>query len=220
MKSGLGAINPNIDCKNLEVLKYLYELAETHLAKNKDYQKYREVTRAMALQALIKFSNHESTFNFRHDGIYVSMSIERAAIYTAVTPYGSEILERCLLIYSLLKKNDVEFEIASSINLFHIERFLNTKPTPIIIKVLKASDEDLEFENNTIEGLSASVELDRIRHILPQMTEKERFEYLQFKNLKLLKPIPTEHLKFYEMEFEGNPKNQDFCFELTEIKSR
>lgn len=36
-KNGLGGINPNIDYKLLELLRFLYELSESKLQDNNDY---------------------------------------------------------------------------------------------------------------------------------------------------------------------------------------
>lgn len=215
-KYGLGTINPNIDLKNLEVLIYLKNVAERKLIKNFEYLKIRDTTIAMANQSKLAYKDingNIEVLNFKHDGIYVSLSEITAARYSSINKYGSEILERIMLIYKLLLKNKIEFKIPSEINLFNIEKYLECNPEPIIIKISEIDDNNLEKE----DGKTAIEALDFLRVEIPNMSEKMKFEFLQRCNFKLLSPIETKHLKFYELEFEGQPSENNFEIILSRI---
>ena len=163
---GLGAINPNIDYKNLDVLNYLFELAEVYLLTNNEYLKIRDTTTAIAKQTFLKVideKGNEFLHNYVHDGIYVALSRARAAIYASSNKYGSEILERCIVLYKLLTDNKIEFQIPKEINLFHIENYLDYDPKPIIVEIIDIADDKLEKE----DGGNAKEALDFLREKVP-----------------------------------------------------
>lgn len=203
-KHGLGTINPNIELKNLDVLKFLFELCETQIPHNSRYQKLRDSSWAMAHQGineLVDEKGNRLNLHYRHDGIYVSLSRIRAATYAVLNKYGSEILERCIQLYELLIEERIEFEIPSEIDLFNFRQYIEFESKPIIIEVRGVPDEDLEKE----DGKTAKEALDFLRREIPKMSQKEEFEFLQYCNFKLLKPIAVEQLRFYEIEYEGQP---------------
>ncbi len=212
-KTGLGGINPNIDFKNLEVLNYLFLKAEKYLSDNIEYQKIRTSTMAMVNQGAIDYkdpSGQIQRLHFRHDGIYVALSHMRAIVYASTNKFGSEILQRCLTLLAMLHGKIPDFAIPSEINLFKMDSLLNLSPEPIIIEVSDVDDEDLLKE----DGKTAKEALDFLRRTIPHLTEKEKYEFFQYCNYELLKPVPVEKLKFFELSFKGHPRNRDFEYKL------
>tara|TARA_A100000171_G_scaffold53096_1_gene76800 strand:- start:8387 stop:9088 length:702 start_codon:yes stop_codon:yes gene_type:complete len=215
-KYGLGAINPNTDQKNLEVLKFLFELSENHLKLNPEYITLKNSTWAMVNQGTEELTDERGNkvvLHFRHDGMYVSITRIRAAIYAVLNKYGSEILERCIELYKLLINSNIPVKIPPEIDLFDFRQYIDAETKPIMIEVLGISDNDLEKE----DGKTASDALNLLRRCIPKLTEKEQFEFLQYCNFKLLKPVPVKQLNFFEIEYEGHPENGDFKFLLSRI---
>lgn len=215
-KYGLGSINPNIDYKNLDVLQFLFYQCELHLLNNPNYLQLRDTSSLMVNQSASEVVNkfgQKQILNYKHDGIYVGLSRERAAIYAVLNKYGSEILERCIDLYQILLQSDVPVDIPKEIDIFNFRQFINKEYKPIIIEVSDISDKQLEKE----DGSSAIKELNLLRKEIPKMNEKEKFEYLQFCNYKLLTPIDPYKLKFFEIEHEGNPREGNFEFTLSLI---
>lgn len=212
---GLGKINPNTDFKNLDVLRFLVDLAEKHLRSNAEYEKVRDTGLAMSQQTFLKMKDEHGqthSFNYRHDSMYASFSRIRAAIYACFNRYGSEIVEKCILLIDLLNKNNVIFKIPEDINLFKVESFIGIEAKPIMIEINGLEDEFLEEETRALPNI-----LSIVRHKWPTLPEKEQFEYGQFLNFKLLKPIEPSQLKFYEIDFEGHPSTNNFEFTLSKI---
>jgi hypothetical protein len=215
-ENGLGKINPNIDYKNLDVLIFLKNIAEENLMQNEGYLKLRDTTIAMANQTFLKLIDEKGnlqTLNYKHDGIYVAITRQRAAIYSSLNKYGSEILERIINIYKLLKEMNIEFQIPEEINLFEIEKYIDCNPEPIIIEIIEIDDSNLEKE----DGKTAEEALDFLRIEIPKMSEKTKFEFLQVCNFKIINPIEPKYLKFYKLEFEGHPIDKNFEFTLSKI---
>jgi hypothetical protein len=213
-KHGLGTINPNIELRNLDLLKFLFNLCEIHIPHNSRHQELRNTSLAMVNQGIAKVMDefgNTMNLHYRHDGIYVSLSRIRAATYSVLNKYGSEILERCIQLYQLLQNEGVDVEIPSEIDLFNFRQYLDTESKPIMIEVRGVLDEDVEKE----DGKTAKEALDFLRREIPKMSQKEEFEFLQYCNFKLLKPIPAEQLRFYEIEYEGWPGKN---FEITLCK--
>jgi hypothetical protein len=215
-KNGLGAINPNIDFNNLKVLSYLKDKCERHLIDNKDYEKIRATTIAMAKQSYLPIKDIDGNthiMNYQHDGIYVSMSRLRAAIYVVTNKYGSEILARCIDLLKLLKNANIDIAIPDEINQFNIIQYIDYDVKPIVIEVKNLLDKDLLLEN----GGSATEQLNFIRAKLPSMREEFKFVFLQSCNFRILKPISPENLVFYELDYEGYPGTKQFEITLGKI---
>jgi hypothetical protein len=217
-KHGLGTINPNLHYKNLDVLRYLYKEAEKYLQEELAYQRIRTTTYAMANQTffetVINESGDKHTVHFRHDNIYVALSQIRAIIYALSNKYGSEILDRCITLYKLLNKHINDFSIPEEINAFKIETYIDMKPEPIIVEASNIDDDDLGKE----DGKTAKEALDLLRESMPYMTEKEKYEFLQYCNFELLKPVLPEKLKFFKLFYSGHPSNQQtFTWKLAEL---
>lgn len=214
-RHGLGTINPNIELRNLDVLKFLFDLCEIHIPNNSRHQELRGTSLAMVHQGtneLVDELGNTMNLHYRHDGIYVSLSRIRAATYSVLNKYGSEILERCIQLYQLLRNEGIEVEIPSEIDLFNFRQYLDIETKPIMIEVRGVPDEDLEKE----DGKTAKEALDFLRREIPKMSQKQEFEFLQYCNFKLLKPIQVEQLRFYEIEYEGRP-GKNFEIVLSKI---
>lgn len=211
---GLGYINPNIDMKNLEVLKYLFDLSEEHLSDNSEYLDLRITTIAMVDDEVSElWDERGNKLYYRHDGIFVSISRQRAAIYATLNRYGSEVLERCIQLYKILLKSKVDIQIPSNIDVFDFRKYIDKDHKPIMIECIGIKDEELEKE----DGKTAKEALELLRREIPRMSRKMEFEFLQFCNFKLLKPVPPSRLKYFEIDFEGHPAQRNFNFFLTEI---
>jgi len=213
---GLGAINPNFDLKNLEVLAYLFDIAELHLIGIPKYETWRKSILASVKQTHLEIHHDDGRIqkmNYRHDGMYISLSRARAAIYACFNKYGSEILEACLMLIELFTVYGISYKIPKEIDLFGVENYIGANPKPIMVEILEIQDSDLEKE----DGKTASEALNFLRAILPTLTEKQRFEFLQSCNYKTLVPVPPEKLRFYEIEFEGHPSHNNFEFTLSKI---
>jgi hypothetical protein len=215
MQSGLGAINPNIKYKNLELLQYLYDEAEKCLCNSEVYQKIRPSTFCMVNQIAMEntFENgQKKLLYFRHKNIFLALSELIAVRYAVINKYGSEILERCIFLYELLNKNDSKFKIPDEINLSQIEHLINSKPYPVLIEACDIDDNDLDKE----DGKTAAEALNFLRNVLPSVTEKEKLELLAHCNFELLKPTSPQQLKFFKIIPRGSPRNPDFSYHLEE----
>ncbi|UII20568.1 hypothetical protein [Fulvivirga ligni] len=214
LENGLGGINPTYDHGYLETLKRLFEIAERHLIEQQEFRIIYDTTKAMAMQAKLKvqINGRDELFNFRHDGIYVALSLERAVCYASTNKYGSEILTTSIKLMDMLTNNQIDY---SNIG-YSIDDFENLKlssPKPIILKILELDENDLDKE----DGKTAKEALDFLRSVLPSLSEKEKFEFFQYCNFKILKPIPAEQLIAYELDFEGRFGNEGFEYTMTKL---
>jgi hypothetical protein len=206
---GLGTINPNIKYRNLDLLRHLYNLAEQYLLDEKDYLKLRITTTAMASQCtqnvIIDSFGNSQIQNYRHTNMYVSLHIFRAVVYASNNIYGSEILERCITLYKLLKIRMPNFELPTELNIFSIEKLVSSRPEPIIVEVNNIDPNIINTEN----GEPASLVLKQLRVVKSACSEKEWHDISQFSNFELLQPVPPENLKFHRLIFSGSPKDQE-----------
>lgn len=210
-KTGLGAINPNLDLKNLEVLTFLYKLVKLKNVQDPELLIWDDSIRATIAQTDLIVNGQP--LNYRHDGIYVALSKHRAAMYGCLNKYGSEVLEKCIVLLEILNRNGVKVVIPSEIDLFDVKAYVSSNPKAVMVELLDIADEDLEKE----DGKTALEALDFLRKAIPTLSEKQKFEFLQFCNFKILKTVPPEKLRFYEIDFEGHPKTQNFEFFLSRI---
>lgn len=149
-KHGLGGVNPNTDFKNLEGLKFLFELCEVHLTNNSQYLQLKDTTWAMVHQGMNEITDERGQkhlLHYRHDGIYVAISRVRAAIHAVLNKCGSEILEMCIELHELLVQAKIAVDIPSDIDIFNFRQFINVETKPIIIEVSRVADEELEKED-------------------------------------------------------------------------
>jgi hypothetical protein len=213
---GLGGINPNIKYKNLDLLRFLANECEKKIATKPEYAIGRHAVLGMANQQNIELKIPGGGIfiaNYKHDKTYVSITKERALIYACDNKYGSEILEYCIILYKLLKENDKSFTLPQKLNLFNIEKYIDQKHKPILIEITEVDESELETEF----GENGAEYLFNLRKILPKMNRIEFNTHLAYSNFRLLKPIKTERLKIYEIDFEGKVGTDDFDFTLTRI---
>ncbi len=215
-KFGLGGINPNIIFKNLDVLKFLYNEAEKFLTNNPEYLTVRATTKAMTTQGTIDYINSNGNIqqgHFRHHNTYVALSKLRAITYASQNKYGSEILSRCVHIIELLQSINVKVEIPPDLNLFGIDKMSNRMAEPILIEISEIHDNDLCKE----DGKTAKEALDFLRVIMPTLTAMEKLVFFQHCNFELLKPIPSDKLRFYKLTTKGVPGTENFSYKLIEL---
>lgn len=201
-EKGLGGINPNLEYRLLDLLKMLYEFCEEKLLSNEEYQKERLSTQCMAEQRPMSVivDGREKIFNFRHEGIYVAYSIERAVVYAATNAFGSEILTRCVFLYNLIRKHYPYFEVPIHLNSLNIQQLDGSVFFPVIIEMTDIDPDDLAKE----DGKTAKEALEFLENLRVMLPEKAFFEFKQYCNFELLKPIPTSKLKFYRLHTVGS----------------
>lgn len=215
LEHGLGGVNPTYEYKYLDTLKKLFELAEQHIMSKKDFQDIYDTTLAMTKQAKLKttFEGKEEILNFRHDGIYIALSPERAVSYATINKYGSEVLSTSMKLIDLLEKYRVNYSHLE-VNVEMLLQLKKVNPKPIVIKILNLNEDELEKE----DGKTAKEALDWLRTLTPFLSEKMKFEFYQFCNFKLIEPIPVTNLEVYAVDFEGKFGNHDFNYTMTKIK--
>lgn len=215
-RTGLGAINPNTDWKTLDLLKYLSTIVKEHIPNSTYYKNNEQSISAIINQNNVEFrlpSGIIHKFCFQHKNIYIALSSARAVTHATINKYGSEILEICVNLYNEILEINRTFQIPSELNIISIEDLSKQKPEPVIIEISNVSDNDLMKEDGEI----AIETLDILRNTLPFMTEKQRFECLQYYNFELLRPILPKDLIFYKLKTNGFPGNYNFKYDLIEI---
>ncbi|MDN3550501.1 hypothetical protein [Mucilaginibacter aquaedulcis] len=210
-KTGLGTISPAKDYKLLAMLTFLYQ----HIQQQNIWHPILDINRT-SIEAAIAQSDmlyEGRLLNYRHDGVYVSASALRAAYYACLNKVGSELLEKCLILLSVLINDGCEPEFPEGLDVMGIRQHLEKPAKPIMIEVMAVLDSALLLE----DGGDATAMLDRMRKTLPKRSQHEQFEQLQFCNFCIVMPVPNQHLRFYEVDFSGNPKNKDFEYYLTRL---
>ena len=214
LKNGLGGINPNLKFKNLELLKYIYGCCENTLFNEEKYTDlYREITLAMIRQTDLivqRENNKNETFHFRHKLIYVSLSEFKAVTYSVLNKIGSEILQRCYDLYQLLISNNVSIKIPTDLNHFEIDKIEIDKIKPILIEIKQINKNNLIQEN----GLDGEEFIEILDGYYQNMTEKDKFINFQYMNFGLKRPINVDLLKVYEIQYNGNIKDENFQYRL------
>lgn len=215
---GLGGVNPNIEYKNLELLKYLTFECEKKIPNKPEYLVGRDVVIGMSNQKSVELKiPGGGTFlaNYKHDRIYLAMTLERALMYACDNKYGSEILEYCIMLYKFLKDDDINFSLPSDLNLFNIEKYIDKVHKPILIEVGHINDNELETEF----GENATKYIADLKKQLPILNQKDFHTKLAYSNFQLLKPIEIERMKIYEIDFEGKVGTRNFDFTMSRIAS-
>lgn len=216
-RTGLGGINPNIEYKTLDLLKFLAIEAKKNIPDNLYYRNNHTSINAMANQQPVILetpSGRKQKFHYRHDNIFIALSLQRAVVYATINKYGSEILQTCINLYQELTVSNPEFTIPKELNAISIEQLTKLEPEPIIIKISNIKDEDLAKE----DGKTAKEALDLLRFtIIPLLSDKELFEFIQDCNFELLKPVSVENLQFFKVKTQGHPKDKNFKFNLVEF---
>lgn len=206
-KYGLGGINPNIDYKLFELLRFMYELSELHLLDCEDYLLIRNTTKAMVFQETleIKDGKDKGIHNFRHKNIYLSYGEYRAVTYATSTEYGSEILTRIIDLYRLLKNKVGQITIPSSINVINISMVESRQYFPILIGIDFINPQYLRTES----GEPAEESLLEILIMKNLLDYKTFGEWIQLHNFELLRPISQSELTFYKICYTGCARNHN-----------
>lgn len=210
-QTGLGAIHPGTDLKLLDVLRFLYDEIQRLNISHPVLEINRHSIEATIAQRDLDYNG--LLLNYRHKGVYVSASPLRAANYACMNKAGSEILEKCLILLSVLINEDADPQIPPELDLFGVRQCLNIFGKPIMIEIVGLADNDILLEN----GSDATQLIREMRELFPHLTIAEQFKKLQFCNFLLLQPVPINALRFYEVDFEGTLKNKDFQYYLTRI---
>lgn len=214
--TGLGTVNPNLDFKNLDVLRYLVSITEKYLLKDQEYLVLRTNTLAMAKQTVIENTLIKSdiipNFNFRHDKMHVSLSRIMALNYCITNKYGSEMLERCIRLINILERNNIAYDIPNEINLFNIKKYIDTDTKPILVEIIGLEDECVEEENGKDGKEMMSIFRNRAQKLNQKEISLEEMKY----NFRVLKPIEPSKLRFYEIDYEGLP-GKNFEYTLSKV---
>ena len=210
-KTGLGAINPATDLKLLDLLGFLYAEIGKFGIEHPVLNINRKAIEATLEQGNMDFNGLK--LNFRHEGAYVAASPIRAAIYASLNKVGSEVLEKCMILLSILIEQRKAPIIPENIDLFDIYSAFGSDPKPIMIEIFDVADKDLVLEN----GEEASAMIKELREVFPSLPVQQQFEKLQFCNFRLLNPVPPSSLRIYSAEFQGDATSKDFQYYLTRI---
>ncbi|MET4138127.1 hypothetical protein [Pedobacter sp. UYP1] len=211
-KTGLGAINPSRDWKLLELLAFLYNEIITLKINNEVFEIHRVSIAAAISQSTLDYGDIK--LNFQHDGVYISASSIRAATYACENHVGSELLQKCMVLLSILISTGNEPEIPKELDILQIRQYLSVAAKPIMIEIREVPDSDLLFE----DGTDAAEKLSDLRDVFAKLPIPQQFEKLQFYNFRLLKPVQPALLYIYDVDFEGSVKTRDFQFYLTRIR--
>lgn len=211
-ETGLGAINPSKDWRLLDLLKFLYDNIISLKIESKVFDIHRASITATIAQGTLDIDGLK--LNFQHDGVYVSASTIRAATYACENHVGSELLEKCMVLLSILISTGNEPKIPKELDVLNIRQYLEVPAKPVMIEIREIADSDLSFE----DGTDATEKLNELRNIFPTLPIAQQFERLQFYNFRLLRPVSPEQLHIYEVDFEGAVRTRDFQFYLSRIR--
>lgn len=218
LKYGLGGVNPNFNHKNIKLLEYLYGQCENSLFNEERYDTLkRETTLAMIKQTdfVLRRENEDDVIlNFRHDGIYVSLSEFKAVTYATLNRVGSEILQRCFDLYQLLIENNVSIEIPMELNFYRIDKINIKEIKPILIKSKNIGNDNLIQEN----GYDGEEFLEILDKQYSRLTTEDKFINFQYMNFSLKKPIIVREPEVYEIDFSGNVKDKKFEYWLVKYR--
>jgi hypothetical protein len=132
---------------------------------------------------------HDSGFNFRYGGTYVSPSREDAARYSSQV--GSEALTCILCLLRLLESKRPD--LASRQTFTPIRELASQSGTPMIVEALDVNVSFLRAEQG---GLADDI----MQRIDKALECPEFFDSLISQhNFELLQPIPTRQLRFYRV---------------------
>lgn len=215
VRYGLGGINPNIELKLLELLKFLYELSNDELSNDEDYIVIRDSTKAMAFQESLSIleGKYKGSYNYNHNNIYLSFGIFRAMIYAVNSEYGSEILTRIIVLYRLLRKKRGQLVIPSHLNVINIDIIEKQKFFPLLIGMSNINPLNLRTEY----GEPAEKYFSIILKMREELNHKTFWERVQYYNFQLLKPIPAPQLTFYKVLYTGNIGSPSFIWSTEKI---
>ena len=126
--NGLGSINPNINFNLLPFLKEMVEIAEAKIPENIQFNRLSFTTKKM----LNLDEKGTSVLNNSKIQLYPSLDL---AIKHCKHKYGSQVLSRCVELYTLLKENNLSQLIKKSNIPFSIETLIEEKPENYILEL-------------------------------------------------------------------------------------
>lgn len=192
--NGLGSINPNINFNLLPFLKEMNEIAKEHLAQNEHYLMLNFTTKKIINQN----EDKNSILNQTKTQFYPSIEL---ALNHSKHKYGSQVLSRCVQFYELLKENNLQNLINSSIVPFSIEDLILKKPENIILELNDIQPKSLKISNvsNNVEFIRELNEMKIIdEKLFNMLTAQHTFELVEtypFTKIKSLKPDNYKGLK-------------------------
>lgn len=201
-QNGLGAINIATEYKLIKLLAFLYAEVERLNINAPGLGSRRKSIKAIITGGPVYHDN--IALNYSYDGTYVSMSPLRAAQYACSTRVGSELLDYCEFLMYVLRNSQID--IPKDLDSINIMSIINSQAYPILVEITTFDDKELVLE----DGKDAQFKLNEIRNIYPKLPIEEHFKLIQFSNFKLLKPISPLFLKFYRVDYKGDPFDIDF----------
>lgn len=164
---GLGARNPVVDLKVLEISQAIYKLSEEYISQSELFIKC-----SASFKKMVEQSQHG--MNYKHGQSYLSPSKITACNYAIQNKYGSEIISyifRFIEELILLDKHLIT-DLVSTYPEFFILRKLRTSPILLEVKKIPISNIEDEYGRNpqsNIEYLEKIIKEDHFE-ILNQQT--------------------------------------------------
>lgn len=216
-KYGLGKVNPSYDLNLLELLEYVYKIANEKLPNNETLKNLEFSTQLMINQEIKKVDKEiykVDTLNFKHDGLFLSLGHLAAISHSYYHKYGSEILSRIIQIIKLLDNNSVDISIPKEIDKLNILILKDKAPKPIFIKI-KNLDYNYLFNHLDIPmGFTMSI----IENDLKKSSEKVQFHFKQTTVFKYIKTINQNNFEAFYLEYDGHPIDSDFEYYLSSVE--
>ncbi len=183
---GLGGIDPIKKNRIIDLAREVKSLADANLADCPDYQ-----SRRFSFDQMTKQSTGQ--FNWQHGESYLSPSIHTAIRYATNKRFGSEIVTYTLDILTELIRRKIP---GVTDNLFqkYPQAFgwLDSSPSPLLIRVNDVSRAYLESETNT----SCSQQIAKLESLLKH--EPKSFGLVgQQMNFRLSGPISANQIELF-----------------------
>jgi hypothetical protein len=216
-KNGLGKINPNFDLNLLELLSYVYRVANENLPNNESLKSLDFTTQLMINQEIRKVDKeiyNVDILNFKHDGLFLSLGDLAAITHSHYNKYGSEILNRIMQIIKVLDDNGIDFRIPPTIDKLNILSLISKIPKPIFIKI-KNLDYNFLFNDRDIP---MGIMMTKIENELKTTSEKVLFHFKQTTVFKYIKTVDQENFEAFYLEYDGHPTDRDFVYYLSSVK--
>jgi hypothetical protein len=121
-----------------------------------------------ALTITAKQGGDFATAHFRHNGIFVALSIDRAAIYASVNKFRSDILKRIMELLIIIRARDENFSLPYEFNL--LDRKIHVLRR-IIIELSGVEDDDLRKGDCNCKALKF------LRRVLPTLGKRGKFQF-------------------------------------------
>lgn len=216
LANGLGGINPNIKYQTIQLLRHLYFDCEKFLLDNEEFRKHARTTVAMINQESIdiEIDNQVQAFHFRHHVIYVSHHEYTAVKHAVINKYGSEIVCRLSLLFSLLKSKIQDYQLPNELDKIGLNKIMSKEYQPVLIKT-----KPLDHTYLAKEDSKTSKEALELMKAVERFAPKDTYELLsQYANFELLKPLPPQDLSFFLINYYGEiRKPKSFKYQLNKL---